>query len=81
MFLMWEYECLKGMVVQFRDTNDRYNGSSDNASVMYVGGTRFELSQNTEQSDRFPMIILIPSQINSWIISDIRPRPPRWHSG
>lgn len=22
-FLMWEYECLKGMVVQFRDTNDR----------------------------------------------------------
>jgi hypothetical protein len=31
MFLMWEYECLKGIVVQFRDTNDRYTGSSDNA--------------------------------------------------
>jgi hypothetical protein len=48
-----------GMVVQFRDTNDRYTDSSDNASVMYVGCTRLQLSQNTEQSDRFPMIILI----------------------
>jgi hypothetical protein len=56
------------MVVQLRDTNDRYTGSSDNASVMYLGGTRFEFSQNTEQYDRFPVILLIsPKEILGYI--------------
>ena len=52
------------MVVHFRDTNDRYTGSSDNASVMYMGGTLCKLIQNTEQSDRFTEILLIrPKEI------------------